>query len=784
MNKIIYITLFSMISVLIQAQNIREKINFDFNWKFILEDISDASKYKYNDDNWQTVQLPHDWSIKQPVAKENGEANGFLPGGIGWYRKAFDVPVSYKNKKVTIQFDGVYHQSDVYINGKHLGFHPYGYTTFEYDLTPFLKYGKENTIAVRVDHSDSPSSRWYSGSGIYRHVWLKVTNLTHVSTWGTYITTPKITEKKCEVNIVTSLENNQKTDIEALVSNRVIDKHGNLVAENESKVTIAKSAQSNLAQTVHITNPKLWSIEEPYLYTMETIVKVNGISVDEYTTPLGVRTIRFDANNGFFLNGKNLKMKGVNLHPDAGALGVAIPEKSFLRRLKILKEYGVNAIRCSHNPPTTEFLNMCDSLGFVVIDEAFDKWKGMYYTKYFDEWWERDLEAMVLRDRNHPSIVLWSIGNETWEQFDMEGEGTKRAKMLRDHVHKIEPSRLVTVALQPDKQRRYNKNGFAESLDVVGYNYQEQWLHEEKKNYPEKIMYISEAYPFYRGKDTEYKAFYPVNPWYDVANNDFVFGQFIWAGVDYLGESTGWPSTGWVTCPFDVCMFEKPSAAFHRSVWNDEPMVSIAVADQSLDIDPGKPHWSWPFLAAHWNFTQYEGHVIKVVTTTNCDSVKLELNGKSLGFKKRTDFPNNTIEWFMPYEKGRIEATGYKNGEEVTDSQLKTAGEAAKIEWSVDQTSINADGQDLAHIALKIVDKDGVVVPDYDEKIAVEITGNGRLLALDNGDLRRLSFNENTISPYFGKALVTVQSSQLAGELKVKLSTASLPVEEVFIKVK
>ncbi|MBB3061180.1 sugar-binding domain-containing protein [Microbulbifer rhizosphaerae] len=764
------------------AQSPRETKNFDFDWKFFLGDSSEAKNPNFDDSNWQEVQLPHDWSVKQQVSKENAGqgwmagAMGYFPGGIGWYRKSFTVPKSHENKKVVIQFDGVYHQSNVYLNGKHLGFHPYGYTTFEYDLTPYLNYGGENTIAVRVDHSDSPSSRWYSGSGIYRHVWLKVTDPIHIATWGTYITTPEISEKEAQVNIATTIENSSKSLVEVLVENRIVDKEGKQIALEKSKLQVGKSKQETLQQSLNLKEPQLWSIEEPYLYTMETKVKVNGKTVDEYKTTFGVREIRFRPDKGFFLNGKNIKMKGMNLHLDAGSLGTAVPDKSYLRRLQILKEYGVNAIRLSHNPPTSEFLDMCDRLGFVVIGEAFDKWKGGYYAKYFDEWWQQDIEAMVLRDRNHPSIVLWSIGNETDEQFDTSGKGTERAIKLRDYVHDLDPSRLVTAALRPDQERRYNVNGFAQSLDVVGYNYQEPWLEDEKREFPDRIIYVSEAFSYYRGRKDQFRAFDPINPWFDVANNDFVFGQFLWPGIDYLGESKAWPSFGRVNGLFDVSMVEKPAAAFHRSVWNDVPMVRIAVADQSLDMDTGKPHWSWPFLAGHWSFPQYEGRVIQVHTTTNCDSVELVLNDKSLGFRNTSDYSNNTITWHVPYEKGRIVAKGYKAGREVASYELKTAGNPAQILLSPDRTQISADGQDLSHIAIRLVDENGVVVPNADQEITVEVVGNGRLLGLDNGDLRD-PFTGHSIQTYFGKALLTLQSGRSKGTIRVRVSSEGLSDE-------
>lgn len=763
----------------------RQTEKFDYDWKFLLGDTAVASAANFDDSGWENVQIPHDWSIKLPLNKKNGGAMGFLPGGIGWYRKVFSIPKNYNGKKVVIEFDGIYHQSDVYINGKHLGFHPYGYTGFEYDLTPYLNYGRQNTIAVRVDHSNSPSSRWYSGSGIYRHVWLKITNPVHVATWGTYITTPNITESSAEIKIATTIKNNSSHNGNFQVINRIINADGNEVVAAKVLTSIEIGKGGIVDQSLHVPNPRLWSIEKPYLYTMETTVRVNGKATDQSRTFFGIRSLTFDANKGLFLNGKNVKLKGFCMHQDAGSLGTAVPDASYLRRLKILKEYGVNAIRCSHNPPSAEFLDMCDSLGFVVIDEAFDKWKAGYYSKYFDDWWQKDMDAMLLRDRNHPSIILWSIGNETSEQFNSTGVGTARAVMIRDYVHKVDPTRPVTAAIAPGNTitRIYNKSGFTEALDVVGYNYQEPWLSDDKKVFPNRIMYVAEAFPYYRGRLNSIRDYNPLNPWYYVAENDFIIGQFIWSGIDYLGESSGWPSTGWPTGLFDVCMFEKPIAAFHRSVWNDEPMVRIAVADQSLDIDPGKDHWSSPYLAAHWNFQQYDSHIIEVKTTTNCDSVELWINDKSMGKRVKASWSNNTIVWHVPYKAGEIKAIGYNKDKEVTKFELRTAGKPAKIRLSADRMRIEADGQDLSHISMELVDDKGIVVPDSDQKITVEVVGTGHLIGLDNGDLRADSFfSGNPVKTYLGRVLATIQSSRLKGDIQIKAMCGDMPVSTLTIK--
>ncbi len=760
----------------------RVKSNFDFDWKFTLDEQIEASAPDFDDSGWESLHLPHDWSIQLPLNVENGGSMGFLPGGVGWYRKTFTLPEQYIGKKIYIHFDGVYHQSDVYLNGEHLGFHPYGYTGFEYDLTPYLNEDGPNTLAVKVDHSNSPSSRWYSGSGIYRHVWLKVLNPVHVATWGTYITTPEISDEKAQVRIATTVVNEAESEADLTVLNRIVNAEGEQIASTSSPLTLSGGDSGEIEQTLTVRAPRRWDIDDPYLYQMETIVKAGRKEVDRYVSTFGIREIEFDRDRGFLLNGQQVKLKGVNLHPDAGALGTAVPDRSYLRRLKILKEFGCNAIRCSHNPPSPEFLDMCDSLGFVVIDEAFDKWKSVgapwgYYADYFDEWWQSDIDAMVLRDRNHPSIILWSVGNETSEQNETTGEGVARAQMLKDYVSQLEPTRPVTVAIAPGNlaNRRYHRNGFTEVFDIVGYNYSEPMLAEYHEQFPNSIMYVAEAFPYYNGRRNFVRDYAPINPWYTVAEHDYLLGQFIWAGVDYLGETSGWPSTGWPTGLFDACMFEKPRAAFHRSVWNEEPMLRIAVADQSLDIDPGKDHWSWPHLAAHWTFPQYEGHIIEVQTTTNCDSVSLWVNDKWMGKRATSDYTNNTIVWYVPYAVGKVYAKGYNGDQKVASFELRTAGAPASIRLTPDRSLIDADGQDLSHVTIEVVDEDGVVVPHVHRHLTVEVSGAGELKALDNGDLRKEdSFGGNTLPPYFGKALATVQSLRTPGEIQVRVKCPGL----------
>lgn len=790
LTALILFTLSPILSANPIPDDVRKKENFDFDWKFKLGDFKEAASPGFNDADWRDIQLPHDWSIEMPFDKNmsRGTSMGFMPGGIGWYRKTFDIPGEFKGKKIAILFDGVYHQSDVYINGKPLGFYPYGYIGFEYDLTSYLKFGQKNIISVRVDHSNFPSSRWYSGSGIYRHVWLNITNPVHVANWGTYVTTPKITKEVADIKITTTIENNSTSDKTIVLESEILSDKGEVIRKTISTTNIAKGKKSDVAQSVSVANPLLWSIDKPTLYRLVSLVKIDGQLIDKYETPFGIREVRFDPAKGFFLNGQNIKMKGMNLHQDAGALGTAVPDRSYERRLEILKEYGCNGIRCSHNPPSPEFLSLCDKLGFVVIDESFDKWKSGYYEKYFDQWWQKDLDAMLRRDRNHPSVVIWSVGNEVSEQNDTSGVGTKRLKMLQDYVHKTEPSRKVMVAIAPGdvKKRIYNKNGFSETLDIVGYNYQEPWYLSDKKAFPNRLIFGTEVFPYYHGRSESLRDYSPKNPWWDVVSNDFVFGQFLWAGVDYLGESSGWPSKGWPTCPFDVCMFEKSRAAFHRAVWKEnDPMVSIAVADQSLSIDPGKDHWSWPHLISHWTFPQYSGHIIEVQTITNCAQVELWVNGASLGRRNVKDFTNNTIVWHVPYKAGKIEAKGYNKEVEVAKFELNTAGQPSKIVLSTDREFIKPDGQDLSHISVKLVDEKGVIVPTDDRQLTFEVTGSGKLIGLDNGDLRSdEAFKGNKRTTYFGKALAIIQSLRKPGDIKVTVSATGLSTAILTLKSK
>lgn len=786
---VVLATFFSFLSFGQKQPRIHE--NIDFEWKFNLGDVENGFAVKFDDSQWREVNLPHDFSIEQPKNQRAGGAMGFHPAGIGWYRKTLDIPAEYKGKRITILFDGVYHQSDVYINEKHLGHYPYGYIGFEYDLTKHLNYGQENTIAVRVDHSNSPSSRWYSGSGINRSVWLTVTDPLRVETWGTYVTTPVVEKDKAEIKIVTTLDNTASTK-KVTVENIILDAKGKQVAKTSSTASASHNEKTDVSQTLSLPNPSLWGPDSPYLYTMRTLVKARGKVIDNYETTFGVRTIRFDKNKGFFINGENMKLRGVNLHEDAGALGTAVPYRANERKLQILKEWGANAIRLSHNPYAPNMLENCDRLGIMVINESFDKWKDGYYGKVFDEWWHVDLGSMVRRDRNHPSVIIWSVGNETGEQNDMSGEGTKRAQMLVDFVHKLEPTRPTMIAISSSGLKfNYFKNGFADVPDLIGFNYMDMLFEDFKKDHPDWIFFGSETLPYYGGRKDNIRDYNTNNPWYVAKNHEFVPGYFVWPGVDYLGES-GWPNKGWAGGHFETTMREKPSGAFLRSEWNKEPMVRIAVKDQSLSIPQTRDIWQWPKMIDHWNFEQYNGQIIDVQTITNCEEVELyyssvdregKRNDRFIARRKTSNFENNTITWQIPFTSGKIFAKGYINGKEVAYHELNTSGKKKALRLTADRTTIKADGRDLSYINIDLVDDKGVIVPDDQVIVTVEVTGSGKLAGLDSGDVRsEYSYKGNVYDTYFGRLQAIVQSDRKAGDIKVKVKSEGLPDAELVIR--
>ena len=776
----------ALMPLLVEAKEARIKENFDFDWLFHLGDVPQIASPDFEPEAnfYDIIQLPHDWCTGLEFNKQNGSENAFLEGGIGWYRKAFYVDSHLKNKKISIVFDGVYHKATVFLNGNEIAYHCYGYTSFEVDLTPYILWGKQNVISVRVENLDK--SRWYTGAGIYRHVWLQIVNPIHVMTWGTYITTPQVSEESamllCKTNIVNTSTQTEKVE----VIQSLLDCMGGYVNKKNCIVSsLVELKSGEIKETIHemnIKKPMLWDIERPYLYTLMTTIKKNGKVIDCYQTPLGIRSIKFDSKDGFFLNGKPTKLKGVCLHQDAGCLGVAVPNRSYRKRLETLKGIGVNAVRCSHNPPSPEFLDYCDQLGLLVIDESFDKWKNGYYGAFFDKCWRQDIGNMVIRDRNHPSIILWSIGNELAEAGRKDNVGVERAKMLNDYVHELDPTRPTMLALAPQYEDK-----FASVTDVIGYNYGELSYIEDKKKHPERIGLISESYPYYSGmKPYESRSYSSINPWNYVKEYDFICGAFIWAGVDYWGESMGWPSKGWPATLFDMCMEEKPIVGYFKAQWLEKPVLSIAVLDYSLDCDLGKDHWQTPPLIHDWTLPYTDERVIPIHTPSNCEEVILiDPRGKKYGPLRPDDYANNTIIWNQPYRPGKVTVIGYNDGIEVcSDSIMTTGSKAESFVVSSDCTQLKADGQDIAHLSLQLIDEKGLPIKVDDRLISVHVEGCGRLLGINNGDVRRsFKLNSDKLPTFQGKGQIIIQSGKTKGTIKVKVNVEGLGQQELSLVI-
>jgi beta-galactosidase len=782
----------------------RHHLLMDYNWKFIQSDIANAEEPQFDDSKWRTLNLPHDWSIEGEFKKDAPTTGygGYLPTGIGWYRKHLILPKIQRGQKSWIEFEGVYMNSDVWINGHHLGKHAFGYTSFYYDLSAYIKKG-DNIIAVRVDNSIQPNNRWYSGSGIYRHVWLNITGPVHIAQWGTYITTPSVDSTSATVSVHTLIENDLPTIKNIRLRSVVKDGSGKEIASIETPVSLPASGKTDAEQIIKIATPALWSIENPSLYTLHSSVIAEHKVFDNPVSPFGIRKIEYDKDNGFFLNGKHVKMNGVCLHPDAGCLGVAVPKQAWVRRLQLLKAMGCNAIRTAHNPPDPDFLELCDKMGFLVMDEAFDEWeiaKGQVQYSYhtlFAENSRNDLISLIHRDRNHPSVVIWSAGNEVLDQG--KDRGVEVLKKLIETFHKEDPTRPVTVANDRIADVEYpTKPAFLEEEDIVGYNYVDRWLNRrelyysiDKMEHPDWKMIGTEngAIPSVRGRYILASDNPGTRPrgrggnyntsmvkaeqlWKFTATHDYVIGDFMWTGIDFLGESS-WPVKNSAAGVIDLSGFPKDSYYFYQSQWTSKPMVHLF------------PHWNW---AGH------EGQVIPVVAYTNCDSVELFVNGRSFGSKSvafpqqgnsggnnkfARPFVNATtsdlhLSWDVPYEPGTLKVIGRKNGKIITE-EIHTTSAPAAILLSVDKISINADAQDIANVKVEIIDKDGLIVPDANSPIQFKVEGEGILAGTDNGDPQdKTIMNCTKRNAFNGLALAVIRSTVKAGEIRITAESGNL----------
>jgi beta-galactosidase len=778
----------------------------DPGWRFTLGDATGADQPRFDDRQWRTVDLPHDWSVEGTPAENapGGGRVGYFPTGTGWYRKTFRMPSGSGGHRAWLEFDGIYMNSDVWINGVLLGRRPYGYISFAYDVTEHLVPGV-NVIAVRVDNSRQPNSRYYSGSGIYRHVWLTIVDPLHLGHWGTYITTPRADSAGADVVVRSRVENDRTAPRRGVLRSVALDSAGREVARTETPFALAAGQKLEVEQRMQVAAPRLWAVETPSLYTLRSEVLEGSRVTDLVTTTFGIRSIAYDKDKGFLLNGRPVKMRGVNLHHDAGGLGAAVPERVWQRRLEALKAMGANAIRTSHNPPAPEFLDLCDRLGFLVMAEAFDEWtigkvpEG--YHNYFAEWSERDVADFIHRDRNHPSIVLWSAGNEIGEQVTPDG-----AEVLRRLVgifHREDPTRPVTTGNDNIAADGHPATpAFLNGEDIVGYNYVDRW-HERREIYadqdrhdhPDWKMVGTESGTLFQSFDERYSLGNDpavVRPnytsgmqtaerlWKWITMHDYFAGNFMWTGVDYLGEST-WPFKGFGSGVLDITGRPKDGYYLYQSLWTDRPVLHLF------------PHWNW---------AGREGQVIPVLAYSNCNIVELFLNGRSLG-EKRLEFPaqgtsggwntyalpvvNSTtndlhLSWDVPYEPGVLRAVGKRrDGTVACEAEVRTAGPPAAIRLSVDRETISAVPGDVAHVTVEIVDSAGTVVPTADIVVHYTTSG-GSILLLDNANLQDIEpYRTDSRHAFNGRALAILRAGR-PGTLRLTATADGLKPASVSVQ--
>ena len=746
-------------AVLCIPMHAQQILNIDAEWRFNLGDSIGAEKPDFKDASWRTLNLPHDWSIEGEYNQANptGRGGGYLPAGIGWYRKSLTIPSTESGKRIYITFDGVMSNSQVWVNGQLLGKRPYGYVPFSYELTGKVSFDKPNILAVRVDNTQQPASRWYAGAGIYRHVRLECLNPIHLDQWGVYVTTPEVSKEKATVNVQSTVFNQSKKTEKITVQTRVTGSDGKSILSAETALNVPAGQKADCKQLVNVPNPQIWDVKTPNLYQAVTTVRSGKTILDEQTNTFGIRDFRFEAATGFWLNGKNLKLYGVCLHQDAGPLGIAIPTSVWKSRLEKLKEIGVNAIRTAHNPMDPSFYNLCDQLGFLVMDETFDTWTApkpsgtQGYNLYFNDWWEADIRAMVTRDRNHPSIILYSAGNEIRDRLNAD-DGRQRFLNQRDLFHKLDPSRPVTMALFRPNEMQVYTNGFADLLDVLGQNYRENELIAAHNDKPERKVIGTE-----NGHDR--------NTWLALRDNPFMAGQFLWTGIDYLGEAN-WPDisrhTGLLSRNGDM----NPAGYQRQSWWSSKPMVKMVRADDNM----GKGA-----LVSDWTPSDFGTYDEAYVTVySNCDEVELFLNDESKG-KQTLHADASPRFWNVGFNPGTLKAVGYNKGQSVATDELKTAESAVKVLLTCNRNSVQNDWNDLVYVKATLVDANGVRNPNVNPKLTFTISGPGIIKAVDNGDISsHEKYATNVRTAFKGEGVALVQAT---GTGKITLTVSAEGVE-------
>jgi beta-galactosidase len=809
---VVFLLVFSvLISCSSSNQELSERtISFNDGWKFYRGDIAGAEDVSFDDHNWRVLDVPHDWSIEDLPENEypeqigpftpdspGGTSTGFVIGGIGWYRKPFVLDKSTRNKKVQIYFDGVYMNSEVWINGHYLGIQPYGYTPFYYDLTPYLfAPGKTNVLAVKVNNNGR-NSRWYSGSGIYRNVDLIITGLLHIKEWGQFITSPEVSAARAKVNVSSTVINETTNDEQVALLIHILDISNNLVAQTSSEIALPAGSEINLDNMVELSQPDLWSVESPNLYKAVSKIVKNGQVIDEKKQTFGIRSIEFSAENGFLLNGEPVLLKGGCLHHDNGPLGAAAINRAEERRVELMKQFGFNALRTAHNPPSKALLEACDRLGMLVIDEAFDQWQRPKnpddYHLYFDDWHTRDLEAMVLRDRNHPSVIIWSIGNEISERADPSGiEITRR---LGEIVRALDHTRPVNAGLcgfweQENRGKEWEITAAAfELLEVAGYNYQLDKYESDHAMFPDRIIIGTESF-----------ASEALENWRMAEKYPWVLGDFVWTSMDYMGEagighsvtaidpvikpSPGWPWYNAFCGDIDICGFKKPQSYYRDVVWRNSNLEMAVHRPVPPGMSEAVSRWGWPDELQSWNWEGYEGVLLDVNVYSNYPQVKLEMNGKVIGIQNVLEENRLTASFKVPYEAGELKATALQNGVEKETKVLVTTGKPSKIMLLPDYETIPSGRNNLVFVTVSIVDEEGNWVPDTTFPVQFETTGQGELAAVENGkpdDVK--SFKAYSVYSYNGKCLAVLRPVGIPGEIKLKAASPGLEGAELIVKI-
>lgn len=808
-----------------QPDENRQVLRADAGWKFLLGDPAGAEAPSFADSSWRSVDLPHDWSIEGAPDQKNatGSGGGFFPAGIGWYRRNFTAPESWTGKHVSVEFDGVASNATVYLNGQKVGIHPYAYTSFQFDLTPQLKLGQTNVLAVRVDCSEQPSSRWYSGAGIYRHVRVVITNPVHVAPWGVFVTTPEVTSSSAKVQVKTQLVNDTGEVAQVELSTTIVGPTNEQSLPVGKQLELPANDKSEASQEVELKRPALWSPQHPNLYRAITEIRKNGKTVDRVETIFGIRSLSWSVEKGLLLNGTSIKLAGGSVHHDNGPLGAAAFDRAEVRRVELLKAAGFNAVRTAHNPPSPAFLDACDRVGLLVLEDAFDVWttpKAKYdYARFFDEWWQRDIDSMILRDRNHPSIIFWGIGNEIQEAWT--DRGAPIARNIADHVRALDPTRPLTEAF-PGATFTPATDAVLSVLDISGYNYNlVQNQAKDHQRVPSRIMMTTESLPA--------TAF---EQWQVVHEHPYAIGEFVWTAMDYLGESgigswsyatpeqvkqaegiatmmktamanmgadgknpfptadgsqpkpnpvmsfmfPGYPWHAADCGDLDLTGYRKPQSYYRDILWNHGDRVFTTVRFPESEakkivaigwsVYPSLPSWTWP---------GQEGKTLTVDVYSGTDSVRLYLNGKVIGEKPTEKEQEFKATFEVPYTPGELKAEGLRGGRVVAEEKIATTGPPMSLKLTPDRTEISADGQDLAFVTVEALDQHGHLQMNADQGVNVRIEGPGVIAGLGNGDGKSSgSYQGDALTLFHGRGLIVVRTSNTAGQIALSVASTGL----------